>query len=212
MSPWVRIDEHALNHVKILRLSHGAFRLWVEGLAHCQKHLTDGAISGASLREFRYLTRKALAELTASVDRMEPLWLQVDVGYQVHDYLTWNDSRSKVLRERAKAKARFDKFKNGVANGVANGDATVYHIHTTEDPKIKSTAAPRRSVENSPGTFGLYAKIAAEARDFSIRQDGDDSISNIAAIFKSLCATRKLTYDSQLAAKAIEAVMVAAHG
>lgn len=133
--PWVRLDEHALNHVKILALSHGAFRLWVEGLAHCQKHLTDGAISRAALRSFRYAGRTRVEELTASVDGMDPLWCGTDDGFSVHDYLKWNDSRDRVLAEREKAKARLERFRGRVRNAVSNGeqnkDETVYHVHTT---------------------------------------------------------------------------------
>lgn len=75
--------------------------------------------------------------------------------------------------------------------------------------KIKSTGAARRPVENAKGTFGLYCRIAAEARQVSRTEDHSDAISNIAAIFKGLCASRHLDYDGELAASAIEAVMTA---
>jgi hypothetical protein len=155
--PWVRIDEHALNHVKILALSHGAFRLWVEGLAHCQKHLTDGAISRSALRGFRYAARPRVDELIASVDGMPPLWKPDTEGFTVHDYLKWNDSREKVLIERGKAKERLDKFRNrfgngvanGVQNGVANGarNAFATGIHTTS-----TTTTTEGSKEQEPST------------------------------------------------------------
>jgi hypothetical protein len=137
MSPWVRIDEHALNHAKILALSHGAFRLWVEGLAHCQKHLTDGAISRSALKAFRYGGPARISELTARVDGMPALWQTAPDGYQVHDYLKWNECRERVLVDRAKAKERLDKFKqrnavqNGVLNAARNTLETVYHTTST---------------------------------------------------------------------------------
>jgi hypothetical protein len=109
--PWVRIDEHALNHVKILALSHGAFRLWVEGLAHCQKHLTDGLISQAALRGFRYVRSAWVAELTRQVDGMAALWLASEQGWHVHDYLQWNDTKAKVLSDRKQAKDRMDRLR-----------------------------------------------------------------------------------------------------
>lgn len=111
--PWVRIDEHALNHVKILALSHGAFRLWVEGLAHCQKHLTDGAISRAALRGFRYASRPRVDELVASVDSHAPLWTPDEDGWRVHDYLQWNESREHVLEARKCAKDRMANLRSG---------------------------------------------------------------------------------------------------
>lgn len=110
--PWVRIDEHALNHVKILALSADGFRLWVEGLSHCQRHLTDGAISRTALRTFRYALPAAVAELEASVDGLAPLWEPAAEGYQVHDYLQWNEPRERVLQNRQCAKQRMSLFKD----------------------------------------------------------------------------------------------------
>jgi hypothetical protein len=62
--------------------------------------------------------------------------------------------------------------------------------------------------DDDAGTFGLYCLIAREAIQNSEQQDHDDSIGNIAAHFKGLCATRRLAYDSDIAAKAIEASLV----
>lgn len=118
--PWVRIDENALNHAKLLALSAFAFRLWVEGLAYCQKHLTDGAITHTALRTFRYATGKHVAELSASVDGMAPLWQPVESGYTVHDYLQWNDSKEHVLAARAKARERIRKLRGKSSNGSSN--------------------------------------------------------------------------------------------
>lgn len=125
MSPWVRIDEHALNHVKILALSHGAFRLWVEGLAHCQKHLTDGLITRASLKGFRYRSSARAAELSSVTDGLPPLWEPQGDDYLVHDYLQWNNSKEKVLHDREVAATRIRRLRsNGSSNGSSNGVTT----------------------------------------------------------------------------------------
>lgn len=80
-----------------------------------------------------------------------------------------------------------------------------------EQESGKSTAASRRSVDNrveiSEGTYGLYCVIATEARAISNRDDGDDSFSNVTHHFKALCAQRHIDYASNIADKAIEAVM-----
>ena len=135
--PWVRIDEHALNHVKVLALSNGAFRLWVEGLAHCQKHLTDGAITAAALKTFRYATAARVSEM-----RTSGLWDGGASGeYVVHDYLIWNDSREKITRERELSKRRFERMKKRRSNGVA----TVPHYHNHSDPKDQDHTVPREA-------------------------------------------------------------------
>jgi hypothetical protein len=99
--PWVRIDENALTHRKIIGLSDGAFRLWVAGLAHCQQHLTDGVVLKLVLKTLIGMTQKRVDELVAG-----GLWLTHSEGYEVHDYLSHNESRAVVLEKRAAAKDR----------------------------------------------------------------------------------------------------------
>jgi hypothetical protein len=147
--PWVRLDEHALNHVKILALSHGAFRLWVEGLAHCQKHLTDGAISRASLRGFRYAARARVSELTEAIDGQTSLWEPTTDGFQVHDYLAWNESREYVLKARAKAKARMDRLR-----GVCSREQQSEHggERTQNERGTTTTTTTKGSSNEEPGS------------------------------------------------------------
>jgi hypothetical protein len=100
--PWVRIDENAMDHPKFLALSDGAWRLWCEGQAYCQKHLTNGQIPLAALRGFRYYSASRVRCLTAEhVPGKGPCWHQEpDRSIHVHDYLAWNDSRELVLKAR----------------------------------------------------------------------------------------------------------------
>jgi hypothetical protein len=127
--PWVRLDEHALNHVKLLALSDGAFRLWVEGLAHCQKHLTDGTISSDVLRGFRYARPSRIIELTRSVESAAPLWSPVPGGFEVHDYLAWNDDKATVMRKRERARDRMQRLRG------SNGGS---HEHQSEHPSART--------------------------------------------------------------------------
>ncbi len=99
--PWVRIDENAMDHPKIGALPDGAFRLWVQALAYCQKHLTDGFVSDRAIRSLLAFSPKRRENLIAS-----GLWDRADGGITVHDYLEWNDSRDVVLGKRETAKAR----------------------------------------------------------------------------------------------------------
>ncbi len=115
MSPWVRIQENALDHPKLLGLvdCRRPFDLWVWGLSYTQKHLTDGALPAAALPRG---ADKAAAALVA-----RGLWSTTDAGYQVHDYLQWNDSRAKVEARRAKNAQRLADWraKHGKDNDVA---------------------------------------------------------------------------------------------
>jgi hypothetical protein len=146
--PWVRLDEHAINHVKLLALSDGAFRLWVEGLAHCQKHLTDGAISSAAVRGFRYAKPGRITELTTSVGRAAPLWCPAAEGFEVHDYLAWNEDKATVLRKRAKARGRMQRLRGGSPTrsheqqGELAANVRSTTTTTTTTPRSERTGSP----------------------------------------------------------------------
>ena len=87
--PWVRIDENAMEHPKIAGLSDAAFRLWVTGLAYCQKFLTDGYISDVALRGLRAYSLKRKAEIVRA-----GLWHECDAGVTVHDFPTGTTAAS----------------------------------------------------------------------------------------------------------------------
>jgi hypothetical protein len=110
-----------MEHPKIAGLPDGAFRLWVAGLAYCQKFLTDGVISDAALRGLRGYTAKRRDELV-----IVGLWDAADNGVSVHDYLDWNVSREHVLNSREQSRERLKKHKEKrVSNGSENAHPTV---------------------------------------------------------------------------------------
>lgn len=99
--PWVRIDENAMDHPKIGTLPDGSFRLWVQGLAYCQKHLTDGFIADPFVRALPAFSPKRRVVLVDA-----GLWHDVTGGIAVHDYLQWNDSKADVSGKRQAARDR----------------------------------------------------------------------------------------------------------
>jgi len=102
--PFANIDDKFPDHPKVAGLSDAAFRLHVTGILYCNRHLTDGRVPQDEVpRLVRRFQRKALDELLSGD---EPLWAKNGVGYQIHDYLDWNDSRSTVLERRAAAVER----------------------------------------------------------------------------------------------------------
>jgi len=112
--PWVRIDENALEHPKIGGLPDGAFRLWVQGLAYCQKFLTDGFISNLAIRGLHAFSPKR-KELLMNAG----LWERAEDGISVHDFLQWNVSRQHVMAARDQARERLKKHREKrVANAV----------------------------------------------------------------------------------------------
>ena len=96
--PWCRIDDAAMSHPKIVGLSDKAFRLWVWGLAYAQLHLTDGRIIAEAIPA---RLKRASADLLGA-----RLWETEHSGFQIHDYLDWNESREAVLAKRDGARQR----------------------------------------------------------------------------------------------------------
>jgi hypothetical protein len=96
---WVRIHDGAMTHPKVIGLSDKAFRLWIWGLSYSQQHLTNGLIPRVAIPA---RVARATADLLAA-----RLWDDTPAGgYQVHDYLDWNDSRDVVVRKRTDARDR----------------------------------------------------------------------------------------------------------
>lgn len=146
--PWVRIDENAMDHPKMGGLSDGAFRLWVQGLAYCQKFLTDGAILDVSLRGLRAYSpkRRDALEVAGLWDR------RTDGGVMVHDYLDWNESRDHVLQARKAARDRMARLRDGSMDVRANMKRTTVNVpcqnerdplHSTSPTEVSKDQKPR---------------------------------------------------------------------
>ncbi len=115
---WVRLDDDFADHPKVLEAGNAAVGLFCRCLAYCAKHMTDGLIP-AEVANLFGSPRSIEALVTAG------LWVQVDGGYEVHDFLVYNKSRAQVKEERAKNAERQRRWhqsrdRNAVSNGVTN--------------------------------------------------------------------------------------------
>lgn len=93
---WIRVDDALPEHPKIETAGPVAAWLYVCGLAYASRNLTDGFIP-----ENRAL---ALAgpggqELIDKLVRVNS-WERIQDGYQIHDYLDYQQSRAETLRKR----------------------------------------------------------------------------------------------------------------
>lgn len=139
--PWIRIDENAMEHPKISGLPDGTFRLWISGLAFCQKYLTDGEIAGTALRGLRSYSAKRCAELLDV-----GLWEENSAGVRVHDYLDWNEGRERVLKARQMARERMQKLRG--CSGGSSGEQAPNVRGVLRDPP-QSPQSPTRSGEQN---------------------------------------------------------------
>lgn len=111
---WVRLDDQFPIHRKVGALSDPAFRLHVEALCWCARHLTDGVVSRDDLSTVSRIrgAERYVAELVR-----RGCWSETDEGWLIHDYLEYQQSRSKVLQTREQ------RQKAGRAGGKRSGES-----------------------------------------------------------------------------------------
>ena len=96
---WARFEDRFPWHRKVRGLSDSAFRLHVSAVCWSCEHLTDGVILRTELHLVSDVKRPTTAakELTTA-----GLWDENDerTGWELHDFLTYNESRFVILARR----------------------------------------------------------------------------------------------------------------
>ena len=159
--PWGRLDDRANANAKLLALSDAAWRMWGGGLIYCQFNLTDGFIPTHAVHTFgvRARNKEAIAQelCVAVVPGKGPCWHRVKGGFQVHDYLDWNESREQVEKDRAVGRNRLERFRKRKLNGVSNALQAAF-------PTPMETPAGTRSEHLSTSTTTERSKEQERSR------------------------------------------------
>lgn len=118
---WVKIDERCTEHPKIVRTGPVGLALWLSGLTYCNRNLTDGFIpTGVAHRLIDWPTTDEIVARLVEVG----VWVEVEGGFEVHDYLDFQPSREQVEEERRKTADRVQRWRERKRNGVTNGGVT----------------------------------------------------------------------------------------
>lgn len=174
MMAWVRIDDGFPDHPKALEAGPLACWLYVCGIAYSNRYLTDGFIPERQVSRLSECRKPfALASVLVSVG----LWERVENGYQIHDYLEYQNSAEKVRHEREQTRKRVERFRekesgrfggnaevtplqngyerssNGVTNGVSNGNVTTAPI---KNPIKKHSSSVYASADSYPDDFEAF--------------------------------------------------------
>lgn len=131
--PWVKIDDRAPQHPKLISVSLAARWYWLTSLCYAAQYLTNGLLTeqaAYSLGSTSLITRKQTKDCIAELLRVR-LWEETDGGYVIHDYLDYNPSADATRQRRTADKERQRAWRerggnrdNGVTNGATN-DAPV---------------------------------------------------------------------------------------
>ena len=107
---WVFLSDEAPGHHKILGLSDAAFRLWIVGLTYCGQQANDGNFSAHAARIMcGYLASPELGKAAIAELVTARLWHATVGGYEIHDYLDYQQSKdsraasNKAAAERMRA-------------------------------------------------------------------------------------------------------------
>jgi hypothetical protein len=125
---WARLDDRFFDNPKVCALSADAKLLHLSGIVWCAGNLTDGHIASASLP---LVAAKAHSRLVHKADRYvrelvaAGLWLLVEGGWDIHDFLEYNPSRAETTARRAadserKRKGRATQESARNPNGVGS--------------------------------------------------------------------------------------------
>jgi hypothetical protein len=156
---WGRLHDGANADPKLLALSDSAWRMWGCGLIYCQNALTDGFIPEHAIHTFgvRAKNKEAVAaELCRTlIPGKGALWHKVDGGYQVHDYLDWNDSRTEVLEGRARGRDRVRRHR--AARAVTQAVVNLVTDSYQEGREAVLARPPRTAESNSHSNSGCNA-------------------------------------------------------
>lgn len=125
----LKFDDQFTIHRKVSGLTDAAFRLHVEAIFWCARNLTDGFIAQDDLASVsRYRRPEGYAAECVS----RGAWDVVDGGWRIHDYLDWQQSRSKTLQTREARR------KSGTTGGIKSGES-----RRKREPRPKQVADTR---------------------------------------------------------------------
>lgn len=117
---WVKIDDQAPRNAKLLRAGPAAAWMWLCGIAHGQAQMTEGFIEDIAIDTIGVRGAERSRKLADALVECG-LFERVEGGYQVHDYLDFNETREEALARKVTSHA--GKVAAGRAGGIASGIA-----------------------------------------------------------------------------------------
>jgi hypothetical protein len=142
---WFKVDDGLAFHAKVVQAGNAAMGLWVRAGSWSAQQLTDGFIP-----EQIALTLGGKGQVTALV--AAGLWVVVEGGYQIHDYLSYNPTADEVRADQARKHEA--KVRAGRAGGVASGVARRKHTRSSDEAEAKQNGSETkpRPVPTRPTT------------------------------------------------------------
>lgn len=121
---WFKIDDGFADHPKVVGLQDhdgwkGALALWTLAGSWCSRQLTDGHVPAGIVRRLGCSREDAALLVEAG------LWLEVEGGYQYHDWGDYNPTRASVEERREKGREKLRRWREARRNQAAEGPGDV---------------------------------------------------------------------------------------
>lgn len=172
---WIKIDDSFPDHPKVIGLSDLAFRLHIRGLCYSGKYLTDGFVPYQAVNGM-LSDNESIAKPSDELEEAG-LWIRVEKGFQIHDYLAHQTSKRQVEHKREALRQRAKRYREKHSNngesepidddGWDNALLTEpeYRIQNTENRiQITNKELPTPRVASAKRAVDAISNKLAEAR------------------------------------------------
>lgn len=140
-------------HRKVFRLSDAAFRLWASAIDYSREQRTDGVIEPADLAAIPRGTAGAWKASVANELVAAGLWHKREGGgWQIHDFLDWQDSSVEANRKREQARERMRRVRANGARTDAQPSPT--DRSRSPDPVSDSQVSDPEATTDQPDSPG----------------------------------------------------------
>ena len=168
MLAWFKVDDQLHSHPKARRAGLESMGLWLLAGSHCMSYLTDGFVE-----EWFVQSWGPNAEACAQRLVNQGLWLEVEGGWQFHDWDEFQPTREKVEAEREAAAERMRRVRaNRTANVPANAAGTNSVGSATPSPSPSPRLLLTESVSLGSNARDENETDAKERRGSAIKLAG----------------------------------------
>lgn len=157
---WLRLDDGFAEHPKVEQITDKAFRLHVAALCYSARKLTDGFLSMKAVKVLAAIVDAPRVDRYTTELERAGLWLVVEDGYQINDYLDYNPDAEAVKHARAKnaerqlrhrsRNAESNAQSNGVTDSVTNGVSNTPPIPSPSERTDLSAVVPTPRAKEVP--------------------------------------------------------------
>lgn len=166
MPLWFQTETRVRTHQKMLAAGRQACWTWVCGNCYAKDQMTDGFIPEGMLSSL--VPSVPLREIKKDAERLvaSGLWKAVPGGYQIHDYLEYNESKAAILAKQEEDRLRKQRGKSKeIPDGTsADADGIPFSISTSPSGSEKDDREPKPHPIRDLLTYHQQCFIAKHGR------------------------------------------------